>query len=181
MYTMAAIGATGVLFGFARYFSRPPPPTMTKEYQEASDAYLKVRQSRDLMMLARDAVANMRAHPGIKRRAHHRYLCRGLQGRLHGSKQASQEIDACISRYRRRNSAPRERPDTTAAVLSSLDRAASTPRCKTYPVLVLEKAFLSSSKPCKEEGPFLYIFPLIYVQRTSCTLTDLVPNLNPFP
>lgn len=42
MYTLAGIGATAVLFGGARYFARGSGPTMTKEYQEASDAYLKV-------------------------------------------------------------------------------------------------------------------------------------------
>lgn len=40
---MLGIGATAVLFGTARYFARGTPPhTMTKEYQEASDEYLKV-------------------------------------------------------------------------------------------------------------------------------------------
>lgn len=42
MYVMAAIGVTGVIFGAARYFARGKPATMTKEYQEASNEYLKV-------------------------------------------------------------------------------------------------------------------------------------------
>lgn len=42
MYVMAALGATGVIFGAARFFARGQPATMTKEYQEASNEYLKV-------------------------------------------------------------------------------------------------------------------------------------------
>jgi hypothetical protein len=42
MYVMVAIGATGVIFGTARFFARGAPATMTKEYQEASNEYLKV-------------------------------------------------------------------------------------------------------------------------------------------
>lgn len=41
MYVMVALGATGVLFGTARFFARGQPATMTKEYQEASNEYLK--------------------------------------------------------------------------------------------------------------------------------------------
>jgi hypothetical protein len=46
MYVMAALGATGVIFGTARFFARGAPPTMTKEYQEATNDYLKVCKSR---------------------------------------------------------------------------------------------------------------------------------------
>lgn len=47
MYVMAALGATGVIFGTARFFARGQPATMTKEYQEASNEYLKVCTSRE--------------------------------------------------------------------------------------------------------------------------------------
>ncbi|GAB7357689.1 hypothetical protein MBLNU459_g0360t1 [Dothideomycetes sp. NU459] len=40
-YTMVGVGASAVLFFLARYFARSPPPTMTKEYQEATEEYLK--------------------------------------------------------------------------------------------------------------------------------------------
>lgn len=43
MYVMLGVGASGVIFGALRYFARGDPPTMTKEYQEASNEYLKVR------------------------------------------------------------------------------------------------------------------------------------------
>jgi hypothetical protein len=39
---MLGVGASGVLFGTARFFARGKPATMTKEYQEASNEYLKV-------------------------------------------------------------------------------------------------------------------------------------------
>jgi len=39
---MVGVAAAGGLFAFSRYFARPPPHTMTKEYQEQSDEYLKV-------------------------------------------------------------------------------------------------------------------------------------------
>jgi len=41
MYVMLGVGASGVLFGTARFFARGQPATMTKEYQEASNEYLK--------------------------------------------------------------------------------------------------------------------------------------------
>lgn len=43
LYTLIGVAASGVLFGTARYFARGTPKTMNREYQEASDAYLKVR------------------------------------------------------------------------------------------------------------------------------------------
>ncbi|KAK4962743.1 Cytochrome c oxidase subunit 5B, mitochondrial [Elasticomyces elasticus] len=41
MYTMAAVGVSGVLFGLIKWNSRGPPRTMTKEYQEATNEYMK--------------------------------------------------------------------------------------------------------------------------------------------
>ncbi|KAK1047848.1 Cytochrome c oxidase subunit 5B, mitochondrial [Friedmanniomyces endolithicus] len=40
-YTMAAIGVSGVIFAIIKYFSRGPPRTMTKEWQEATNEYMK--------------------------------------------------------------------------------------------------------------------------------------------
>ncbi|KAF2155852.1 cytochrome c oxidase subunit IV [Myriangium duriaei CBS 260.36] len=40
-YTLIGCGAAAVLFLTTRYFARPPPKTMNKEYQEQSDEYLK--------------------------------------------------------------------------------------------------------------------------------------------
>ena len=44
-YTMIGVAVSGVLFGIVRYFARGTPRTMTKEYQEATNEYLKVRRS----------------------------------------------------------------------------------------------------------------------------------------
>jgi len=40
---MAAVGVSGVIFAIIKYFSRGPPRTMTKEWQEATNEYMKVR------------------------------------------------------------------------------------------------------------------------------------------
>ena len=42
LYTGIGILASFVLFATARSFARPPPATMTKEYQEATNEFLKV-------------------------------------------------------------------------------------------------------------------------------------------
>ena len=57
---MAALGATGVIFGTARFFARGQPATMTKEYQEASNEYLKVCTSHEFQCVscARGACAH---------------------------------------------------------------------------------------------------------------------------
>jgi len=107
---MAGIAAAAVLFFSTRTFARGPPKTMTKEYQEASDAYLKVcfpsyRQGQCLPQpLGRSAwpmteelsarkVANVSAK-GTKRRTHHWCFRRRLEGKLHGAEQAcGQAVD----------------------------------------------------------------------------------------
>lgn len=38
-----ALIASGTLFAITRHFARDPPRTMTKEYQEMTNEYLKVR------------------------------------------------------------------------------------------------------------------------------------------
>ena len=92
---MAGLGATAVLFFGIRAFAAGPPRTMTKEYQEASDEYLKVRL----------VPAEVRTKPltvsmtGIQGRAYHRYFGRRLQGRLHGPEQACrQAVNAFLMR-----------------------------------------------------------------------------------
>ncbi|KAF2085809.1 COX4-domain-containing protein [Saccharata proteae CBS 121410] len=46
LYTMAGVAATAVIFGTTRMFARKETPkTMTKEYQEASEEYLKSQGS----------------------------------------------------------------------------------------------------------------------------------------
>ncbi|KAM0328469.1 hypothetical protein ACHAQA_004876 [Verticillium albo-atrum] len=43
--TLAAVGASLAIFGTIRLFAKPPPPTMTKEWQEASNEMLKNQKS----------------------------------------------------------------------------------------------------------------------------------------
>jgi cytochrome c oxidase subunit 4 len=41
-YTIISLIAAGALFAGVRSFAKPPPKTMTKEWQEATNEYLKV-------------------------------------------------------------------------------------------------------------------------------------------
>lgn len=41
--TLVAVGVSLTLFGIIRFFARPPPHTMTKEWQEAANEKLRVR------------------------------------------------------------------------------------------------------------------------------------------
>lgn len=105
-YVMVAIGATGVLFGTARFFARGQPATMTKEYQEATNDYLKVcayggynrclcaasAYMRNTML--KDATLTHILPTGHERRAHHRYLIRGLRRPRPGPEPARKEVDA---------------------------------------------------------------------------------------
>lgn len=68
---------------------------MNKEYQTATEAYLKVRSETCLSSRSggRRIITIEREHrlthfPGVKRRAHHWYLVRGLEGQLCCSEQA---------------------------------------------------------------------------------------------
>lgn len=42
LYTAAGVGASAAIFFFIHSFARPPPRTMTKEWQEATNEYLLV-------------------------------------------------------------------------------------------------------------------------------------------
>jgi cytochrome c oxidase subunit 4 len=44
-YTAIGVGVSFVIFATIRHFARPAPDTMNKEYQEATNEYLKVRFS----------------------------------------------------------------------------------------------------------------------------------------
>jgi cytochrome c oxidase subunit 4 len=44
-YTLIGVAVSFGIFAFARMMARPPPATMTKEYQEMTNEYLKVRIS----------------------------------------------------------------------------------------------------------------------------------------
>jgi cytochrome c oxidase subunit 4 len=42
-YTIYCLGASGVLFWLSRHFANPHPKTMSREWQEATNEYMKVR------------------------------------------------------------------------------------------------------------------------------------------
>lgn len=42
LYTMLGVAAAGVIFGVTRAFARGPPSTLNKEWQEATNEYVKV-------------------------------------------------------------------------------------------------------------------------------------------
>lgn len=46
LYVAIGVGVSLAVFSTMRMFAKPPPPTMTKEYQEASNEFVKVRSSR---------------------------------------------------------------------------------------------------------------------------------------
>lgn len=90
---MASIAATFVIFGSVRMLAGPAPDTMTKEYQEASNEFLKVltlRTDTDGLCLA-DQWLTPRLL-GTKFRPHHRSLFRGLLWQGHGPV-SSQELN----------------------------------------------------------------------------------------
>ena len=76
MYVMLGVGASGVLFGTARFFARGQPATMTKEYQEASNEYLKVCTSRDIHPDPRACGAYLRKLDTKKRETDNTFLYR---------------------------------------------------------------------------------------------------------
>lgn len=41
-WTLGCLTASAIIFGTGRYFAKPPPKTMTKEWQEMTNEYLKV-------------------------------------------------------------------------------------------------------------------------------------------
>ncbi|KIX08932.1 cytochrome c oxidase polypeptide 5, mitochondrial [Rhinocladiella mackenziei CBS 650.93] len=45
LYTALGLAVSGVLFVIVQSFARPPPRTMTKEWQEATNEYLKAEKS----------------------------------------------------------------------------------------------------------------------------------------
>lgn len=88
--TAIGVVASLVLFATIRAGAKPSPKTLTKEYEEATNEYLKVGSSRDYQ---RKKLTCWIAGPKVG--AHYRYLVRGLHWTWTGAKQASQErVDA---------------------------------------------------------------------------------------
>lgn len=87
------LAASVAIFSTSRYFARAPPKTMTKEWQEMSNEYLKVRQIATISPaeagVDRDEyTANTLHPPGAKVGTHQRVLVRGLHWQGYGPEQA---------------------------------------------------------------------------------------------
>jgi len=60
------LGASAVLFFGGRYFARPPPKTMSKEWQELTNEYMKVSTSTGMNYKMKRSTANMLPHNSRK-------------------------------------------------------------------------------------------------------------------
>lgn len=96
-YTVYGLVAAAVLFAATQYFARPAPRTMTKEWQEAQNEYLKVRlyshhdvlqygfgATRDLQ----NAITDKPRTTGEQDRAYHWCQLGRLQGPWYGAERA---------------------------------------------------------------------------------------------
>lgn len=85
-YTMAGVAVSFGIFATIRSFAKGTPSTMTKEYQEASNEYMKVRLHHTLLLHQSSRTQSRAAtrkqmltrYSGTKHRATLRYLLRGL-------------------------------------------------------------------------------------------------------
>lgn len=69
------LGASFAIFGIVRAFAKPEPATMSQEYQEASNEFLKVCMRVPTYTIVHMADA---CHTATKSRPHHRHRLRGL-------------------------------------------------------------------------------------------------------
>ena len=81
-YTMAGVGISLAVFFVIRAFAREPPRTMNKEWQEATNEYLKVSWH------DYERFSATYATPGPKFRAYHRYCV----GRLRGQRLRAEQV-----------------------------------------------------------------------------------------
>lgn len=86
-WTLAGIGISLALFVVIRMFARGPPETMTKEYQEATNEYLKVRTHVQMILSSLTHLSCLVS----KRRPHLGYILRRLRRQRSRTEQA-QEI-----------------------------------------------------------------------------------------
>lgn len=85
-YTMAGVAVSFAIFATIRSFAKGTPATMTKEYQEASNEYMKVRLHHPLPLHRSSRTQSHAAtrkqmltrYSGTKHRANLRCLLRGL-------------------------------------------------------------------------------------------------------
>lgn len=84
LYTAVGVAVSFAIFATMRMFAKPAPRTMSKEYQEASNEYLKVREAATSLCPSwRGAILTFLAGP--KRRAPYWSLLARLPGQGYGS------------------------------------------------------------------------------------------------
>jgi hypothetical protein len=81
---MYGVVVSGLIFYLTRIFAGPPPKTMTREWQEATNEYLKARLNQPLLL----ANFNTNAPTERKDRTHHRSQLRRIRRTRYDSKQA---------------------------------------------------------------------------------------------
>lgn len=96
------VGAAGAIFFTSRMFARPAPSTMNKEWQEATNEYLRVRW-RNTISMSRNSAARKRPMltcilnpPGKQGRANHLYRQPRLQGTRHGPEPTKEGVNRSI-------------------------------------------------------------------------------------
>lgn len=80
LYTLIGVGFSFALFASMRAFAKPGPSTMTKEWQEATNEYLKVSSVYTPSYPSRSMAANQALSPEPKLGPVDRYLIRRLFG-----------------------------------------------------------------------------------------------------
>jgi hypothetical protein len=87
-YTMIGVLVSVGLFYFTRMFARGPPKTMSAEWQEASNAYMKVRFVHILLPgNSSDSRTILTPHTEREHRTHYRCFLRRLQRPRYGPEQ----------------------------------------------------------------------------------------------
>lgn len=101
LYVAVGMGVSLALFGLIRSFAGPAPATMTKEWQEQTNEYLKVGACYALAMIptaARCSVLTENNTMAVsKRGSSYRYLVRGIHGQGHGSVSPGQALNPFFS------------------------------------------------------------------------------------
>lgn len=93
-YTFLGLAVSGVIFATIRAFAGPAPSTMNREWEEATNEYLKVRDAWCLGVGARGSgLLTCVCGIGSKLRADYGYLVRGIRWAGTGAERAKEEVE----------------------------------------------------------------------------------------
>lgn len=161
LYTMLGVAAAGVIFGVTRAFARGPPSTLNKEWQEATNEYVKVSiasRACTALPMARDS--------------------RTGETRLHRHSSSLQYTDTFMT-YRRRRLNPSLSPVTRTTRALDTCKARRNQRSKPYRLDQFEnrrrccifglcRAFIAISAPMGGVSAVQEPFPCVDYCRTGC-------------